>query len=350
MPESKNHYSVGQSKADRLIEELVEFCEPRAEIRDLLREILTTSVKLGLESDNVGEMKLINSSLKEMRYALKVFCAYEETRRAVIFGSARTPESDPCYQMAMETAKRLTEVGWMTITGAGGGIMEAGNRGAGPGNSFGINISLPFEQQSNPYIQGDPKLMHFRYFFTRKLSFMKESDATILFPGGFGTLDEGYETLTLVQTGKMEPRPILMMEPEGGTYWPSWMKFAEKELLQKNLISQDDLTLFEIIHNIDEAIVYLQDYYRVFHSMRYSGKFVIIRLHQEPPPDMVRQWSRDFQDIITEGEMETGASRPEENGEFPDLPRLFFKFNNKTFARLHLLIIRINRDLKTTST
>ncbi len=346
MPESKNHYSVGQPKADKLIEELVEFCEPSDEIRDLLRGILTTSVKLGLETDNVGEMKLINTSLKEMRYALKVFCGYEDTRRAVIFGSARTPETDPCYQMAMETAKCLTAAGWMTVTGAGGGIMEAGNRGAGPDKSFGINISLPFEQQANPYIQGNPRLMHFRYFFTRKLSFMKESDATILFPGGFGTLDEGYETLTLVQTGKAEPRPILLMEPEGGTYWQSWMHFAKEELLKKQLISEDDLTLFEIVHDIDEAVRFVQDYYRAFHSMRYLGDSVIIRLNQPPPPDKVREWNRDFEDIITKGKMETGPSLREENGEFPGLPRLFFKFNNKSFARLHLLILRINKDLQ----
>ncbi len=345
MPNSKNHYSVGQAKADQLIEKLVEFCEPRAEIRDLLREILTTSVKLGLESSHVGEMKLINSSLKEMRYALKVFCAYEDTRRAVIFGSARTPETDPCYRMAMETAKRLTEAGWMTITGAGGGIMEAGNRGAGPDNSFGINISLPFEQQANPYIQGNPRLMHFRYFFTRKLTFMKESHATLLFPGGFGTLDEGYETLTLVQTGKTEPRPILLMEPAGGTYWKSWIQFAERELVRQNLISSDDLSLFERVHDVDEAIRYLQNYYKVFHSMRYIGDQVIVRLHQAPPTELTKKWSQDFADILTQGPMETGSNLPEENGEFPGLPRLSFKFNNKSFARLHQLILRINQDL-----
>ena len=183
MPESKNHYSVGQSKPDRLIEELVEFCEPRAEIRDLLREILTTSVKLGLETDNAGEMKLINSSLKEMRYALKVFCAYEETRRAVIFGSARTPESDPCYQMAMETAKRLTEVGWMTITGAGGGIMEAGNRGAADvgAKSIGLNIVLPHEQAPNEYVT--PELcFNFHYFAIRKMHFLMRARVIAVFP------------------------------------------------------------------------------------------------------------------------------------------------------------------------
>lgn len=349
MPNSKNYYSVGQPKADRLIEELVEFCQPEEDIRNLLREILTTSVKLGLETDNVGEMKLINSSLKEMRYALKLFCAHQGTRRAVIFGSARTPETDPCYQMAMQTAKKLTEAGWMTITGAGGGIMEAGNRGAGPDNSFGINISLPFEQQANPYIEGNPKLMNFRYFFTRKLSFMKESDATILFPGGFGTLDEGYETLTLVQTGKAEPRPILLMEPEGDTYWKSWKEFAEQELLRKKMISPEDLTLFETMHNIEDAVRFIKNYYRVFHSMRYSGPLVIIRLHIAPPEDLVAEWSHDFSDIITRGQMETGASLPDENGEFPGLPRVFFEFNDKSFARLHQLILRINRDLSPTS-
>lgn len=347
------HYIVGDPKADELIDALVEFCGPEPRNRELIREILTTSVKIGREISNRGELKLINSSLKEMRYALKLFCPFEGTRRAVIFGSARTPETDPCYTMAQQTAQALTQAGWMTITGAGGGIMEAGNRGAGPGNSFGVNISLPFEQEANPYIQGDPKLMDFKYFFTRKLTFMKESDATFLFPGGFGTLDETFETLTLVQTGKAEPRPIVMVEPPDGTYWKDWHEFVVNELATKRkLISSSDLALFDIASDVDEAVRLVTRYYATYHSMRFVGPLAVLRLQHTPPPALVEAWNRDFSDMIESGKMETGPCLPEEKerGEFPELPRLFFKFDNNSFARLHQLIKRINEDMNPAET
>ncbi len=348
MPRTEKHYNVGDPKADELIAELVEFCDAEPKNQVLIREILTTSVKLGRETSNRGELKLINSSLKEMRYALKLFCPFEGTRRAVIFGSARTEETDPCYQMAQQTAQALTQVGWMTVTGAGGGIMEAGNRGAGPGNSFGVNISLPFEQDANPYIKGDPKLMDFKYFFTRKLTFMKETDATFLFPGGFGTLDEAFETLTLVQTGKTEPRPIIMVEPAGGTYWKDWQDFLINELAKRRLISDVDLALFDIVHDVDEAVKKVTDYYQTYHSMRFVGPLAVLRLHRAPSTEMVATWNSEFSDMVVEGAMETGPCLPEEKlkGEFPDLPRLVFTFNNNSYGRLHQLIQRINRDMK----
>lgn len=348
MPRPNKHYSVGDPKADELIDALVEFCGPESQNLKLIREILTTSVKIGREISNRGELKLINSSLKEMRYALKLFCPYEGTRRAVIFGSARTPETDPCYLMAQQTAEALTRAGWMTVTGAGGGIMEAGNRGAGPGNSFGVNITLPFEQEANPYIKDDPKLMDFKYFFTRKLTFMKESDATFLFPGGFGTLDESFETLTLVQTGKTEPRPIVMVEPPDGTYWKDWYEFVLNELYtQRSLISPADLHLFDIVHDVQEAVRIVTRYYDTYHSMRYVGPLAVLRLNRMPPPELVEAWNRDFSDMIQSGKMEAGPCLPEEKekGEFTDLPRLYFDFDNSHFARLHQLIKRINADM-----
>ena len=205
-----NHYSVGDPKAEQLIEELLEYCAEPA-LQELFREMLTTLVKLAQEHRDRGDYKLINTTLKELRHAFRVFLEYRDVRKVVIFGSARTPEDHPAYIMAQDLARRLVDDGMMVITGAGGGIMEAANRGAGRDLSFGINIKLPFEQKANPYIDGDPKLMQFKYFFTRKLMFIKESHATVLFPGGVGTLDEGFENLTLFQTGKCLPQPILMV-------------------------------------------------------------------------------------------------------------------------------------------
>ena len=225
---SKN-YIENESASDALIAELVSLCS-KPEQAELLQEILTTVIKLGMEHDDTGDYKLINTSLKELRHAMRIFSPYRETRKVTIFGSARTPSTDPCYIMAEKFALEMVKNNFMVITGAGPGIMEAANKGAGRDNSFGINIKLPSEQGSNSYINGDPKLMTFKYFFTRKLFFIKESSATAIFPGGIGTQDEGFENLTLFQTGKSMPRPIVLIEPEESTYWHGWIQYIEKEL------------------------------------------------------------------------------------------------------------------------
>ncbi|MFA6356216.1 MAG: LOG family protein, partial [Candidatus Omnitrophota bacterium] len=235
-------YRIGDKNVDNLINDLT--CEScSAETEGILREILTTAVKLGRESDDKGDLKLVNNTLKELRYSFKIFSPYRHVKKAVIFGSARSKPSSPEYKMAEEFARKMTGKGYMIVTGGGPGVMEAGNKGANMGMEFALNIRLPFEQKPNPYIYEKQKIISFKYFFTRKLIFIKETDATVLFPGGFGTNDEGFEMLTLIQTGKSKPRPILMMEPEGSTYWAVWRRFVNNELLRNGFIEKEDMSL-----------------------------------------------------------------------------------------------------------
>ena len=344
MPNS--NYSVGDPEAERMIQNLVDFCD-NSEVPDLLKEILTTIVKMGREHQDRGDFKLTNNTLKELRHAYRVFLPYREKRKVVIFGSARTPESDPSYQMAVETAQAVVDKGHMVITGAGGGIMEAANQGAGRENSFGINIRLPKEQRANLHIEGDSKLMQFKYFFTRKLIFIKESDATILFPGGFGTLDEGFENLTLFQTGKCMPRPIILVEPKNGTYWESLLHLLDKELLSRGYISSIDMNLFHIVHSVEDAIQHLDDYYRYYHSLRYVNGLTVLRFTKALSPAVIEYLNHEFQDILQEGTFQASEALESEKAqnEFPELPRLVFKFNQHYFGRLNEMILWINRNL-----
>ncbi len=296
----KANYSVGDPKAEQLIDELVEFCS-NPKVEDLLREIFTTVVKMGLEHEDRGDVKLTNTTLKELRHSFRVFQKYRDRKKVVVFGSSRTDPSDPNYQLAEDLARALVENGFMIITGAGPGIMAAANRGAGAENSFGINIKLPMEQAANAVIAGDSKLMHFKYFFTRKLMLLKESHATILFPGGFGTQDEGFENLTLFQTGKSMPRPILLVEPEQGTYWQHWRKYLETELLAKGYISPMDFNLFKTVHSVEAAVEYIQDYYSVFHSLRYVGDATVLRFHRDIPKPLVDQLNDEYAGILEKG-------------------------------------------------
>jgi len=239
-------YKANSEKINKLIQQIaVSYASGISE--ELLREMLVTIAKIGEEKMDIGDMKLVNTTLKELRYAFKVFSAYRDRRKVTIFGSARTNPSDREYKIAEAFAKAAADSSFLVITGSGPGIMEAGNKGAGTAHSFGVNIRLPFEQQPNPYIAGDSKLVNFKYFFTRKLMFIKESDATVLLPGGFGTMDEGFEVMTLFQTGKCRPMPIIMLEPAGGTYWKKWLTFIKKGILDMGYISEDDLKIFKIM-------------------------------------------------------------------------------------------------------
>lgn len=343
---ANSNYSVGDPKAEQMIQDLVDFCDNPV-VPDLLKEILTTVVKMGLEHTDRGDFKLTNNTLKELRHAYRVFLPYREKPKVVIFGSARTPESDPSYQMAQETARLLVEKGHMIITGAGGGIMEAANRGAGRENSFGINIRLPKEQRANLHIDGDSKLMQFKYFFTRKLIFIKESEATILFPGGFGTLDEGLENLTLFQTGKCMPRPVILVEPKNGTYWESLVRQFEEEMLPRGYISSIDMNLFHIAHSVEDAVQHLEDYYRYYHSLRYVRELTVLRFTKALSPAVVEYLNHEFRDILSGGDFQASkALEPEiAQNEFPDLPRLVFQFNKQYFGRLNEMILWINRNL-----
>jgi uncharacterized protein (TIGR00730 family) len=342
---TNNHYIVGDPRIDQMILELSKTGNT-PECQALMKEMLTTLVKFSHEHSDVGDFKLINTSLKELRHGLKTFYPYRHKIKVVMFGSARTGEDDPCYQMAQQLAEALSRNGLMVISGAGGGVMEAANRGAGPENSFGINIKLPFEQKPNPYIQGNPKLMNLKYFFTRKLLFIKESNATVLFPGGFGTLDEGFENITLFQTGKSLPRPIVLAEPENGTFWKNWLHHIQTDLLGKGYIGEDDLKLFYISNSVGQSVKYILDFYRTYHSLRYVKELTVLRFTRQIPSALIDRLNAEFKDIIREGEIRASPPLQEEilKKEWLDLPRLVFNFNKRNFGRLMELIHCINRS------
>jgi uncharacterized protein (TIGR00730 family) len=338
------HHDEAIAKA---IESLVAMVPAGFPHSDLIREMITASMYLPTAGLDRGELKILNSTLKEFRYSFKVFERYADRRKVSIFGSARTPVDDAVYQHAKKFAHALAQRGFMVITGAGPGVMRAGNEGAGRENSFGVNIRLPFEQEANDIIQGDEKLINFKYFFTRKLSFIKESDAIVLFPGGFGTLDEGFETLTLLQTGKSDPLPVVMMDVPQGTYWTQFDDYVRTVLLRKNLISPPDLNLYRYTTDIDKAVAEIEKFYRNYHSLRYVDDLVIMRLVKKPTPELLARLQADFQDILAPGaRFEVADSpHPAERNEAPDvlaLPRLTFRFVRKQFGRLRRLIDEIN--------
>jgi len=345
MKKIPREYEIGDKVADNLIIELVKLCGPN-ENGDILKEIITTVVKLGMESSDKGDLKLINNALKELRYSFRVFVPYRNIKKAIIFGSARANQVSDEYKMAEEFSKKMTDKGYMIVTGGGPGIMEAGNKGAKQGQDFALNIRLPFEQKPNPYVDEKEKLINFKYFFTRKLIFVKETDATVLFPGGFGTNDEGFEMLTLVQTGKSKPRPIVLLEPAGSEYWSEWRNFIKKQLVDKGFANNEDLNFTYLTNNVDDAVKYIVDFYRVYHSIRYVLGLTVIRLNKKLTDKTLEFINQEFKDILTEGEINLSTATQEEveKGEYPELPRLIMNFNLRDYGRLYELINAINRD------
>ncbi|WP_164104292.1 LOG family protein [Candidatus Laterigemmans baculatus] len=300
-----------------------------------------------LESDRTseGDLKILSRTLRELRYAFKVFRPYRRRRKVTIFGSARTPPDDPAYQTAEEFGRAMAKHGWMIITGAGRGIMEAGHVGAGRESSMGLNIVLPFEQRANDTIDGDAKLVTMRYFFTRKLMFVKECSAVVCLPGGFGTLDEALETLTLLQTGKQTMIPVVFLDPPGGTYYRELSKFIDRELLEGNMISAEDVRLYRVTDSVDEAVEEVLGFYRVFHSMRYVRHSLVMRLNSPLSEQTLAEVNERFNDILVEGEfIQRSALREErDEAELADLPRLVGHFDRRSLGRLRMLIDFINR-------
>jgi uncharacterized protein (TIGR00730 family) len=309
----------------------------------LIRQALETILRMmGRDADRL-DWKILTYALQDMERGFQIFHPYRHTRKITIFGSARTNPSSPDYQLAEQFAKQVTELGFMVMTGAGGGIMEAGNAGAGPDHSFGLNIQLPFEQGANPVMEGDPKLINFKYFFTRKLFFLRESDALVLFPGGFGTQDETFESLTLIQTGKADPMPIVMVDHPGGDYWQGWDGYIRNHLLRRGLISSDDPSLYTITDNVDDACYAISSFYRVYHSCRYVGDRLVLRLKCDLSDAAVEVLNDEFEGILTGGKIQKTMALPEEhNDETAPLPRLVMHFNHRDFGRLHQLIWRLN--------
>lgn len=312
--------------------------------RDLLAEIMVTVTRLAREKTDRGDLKLLTSSFKELRYAFKVFAPYAGIRKVSIFGSSRTPPTHPDYIQAEEFARRIRERGWMVITGAGEGIMGAGHLGAGAAGSFGVAIRLPHEQKTNVTIADDAKLITFKYFFTRKILFLKEASAICLFPGGFGTQDEGFEALTMVQTGKNTLIPLVLVDAPGGTYWQHWRTYVKAELLHNGMISAEDMNLFKLTDDVDEAVEEITGFYRRFHSMRYVGDLMVIRMSSMIPPQLLERLNDTYGRILTGGKIEQAPGPLDgEQDEFPGLPRLAFRFNRKDIGCLRLMVDEINR-------
>lgn len=316
---------------------------------DMVRKMLITALKAGQECESRGDIKLMNSSLKEMRFTSKAFGPYRHVRKVTVFGSARTAPDEPIYRMAVELGSALANAGFMIITGAGPGIMQAANEGAGPEKSFGINIRLPFEQRANPIFENSPRLVTYKYFFNRKVAFLKEAHAVALFPGGFGTLDEAMETLTLIQTGKRDPIPLVLMDVPGGTYWKRWTEFMRHELLEQGYISNPDMRLFEQADSVGRAAGIINRFYRRYHGMRYVNGKLVIRMSKAMAEDGVEELARRFAPILLPGgDIRQGAALPDEadEPELAGLPRLLIDFNRKDFGSLRSLIDAIN-DLPT---
>ena len=325
---------------DRLIKSIGETDHP-----DLVREMIIAALKAGQERNDRAHMKLMNTTMKEMRFTGKMFGPYSNVRKVTVFGSARTQPDEPIYDMARAFGKKLADSGYMVITGAGGGIMYAANEGAGPESSFGVNIQLPFEQKPNPVLKGNPKLITYKYFFNRKVAFLKEADAVALFPGGFGTLDEAMEALTLLQTGKQTPLPLVLIDEPGGTYWSRWLRFFREELLLGNYISEGDFELFKRVNSTDEAFEVIHHFYSCYHSMRYIRDKLIIRLSYAIESQAINILNETFSDILVpDGRIYMAETFPEEKdeSEIAHLPRLIVDFNMMDFGKLKTLIDAIN--------
>ncbi len=311
---------------------------------ELAAELIQTVLRMAEDRPGRAEMKLILRAIKEIRYGFKMFKPYRGCRKISIFGSARSVSSSPDYAAARQFGQLIRAAGFMVITGAGGGIMQAGHEGAGLNQSFGVAIKLPFEQKVNAVISGDPKLAYFRYFFSRKLMFIKESNAVALFPGGFGTHDEAFEALTLVQTGRADPMPIVMIDHPGGTYWRRWEAFVREALLAEAMISPVDTSLYLITDDVNTAVSHITTFYRNYISLRFVDRRLVLRLRHPPAADELDRLNADFHDILAEDRIRLASAAEIEpvDAPIPNLPRLVLHFNRNSPARLRQLIDRLN--------
>ena len=337
-------YEIGDPEIDRLIEELVTAAGGGAN-QDLVEEMIVTTLKLLRDDAERGDVKLANTALKEMRYPFRIFSRFRDVHKVSIFGSARTLPDSPNYKLAAEFARIMTEDrNWMVITGAGPGIMEAGNEGAGRERSFGVNIRLPFEADANRHVLPD-RLINFKYFFTRKLIFVKESHAFALFPGGFGTMDEAFEALTLIQTGKSPMAPIVLIESEGTGYWETWEAFVRDDLLGNGMITTEDLGLFTHAHDVTQAADAICDFYLNYQSQRYVDGNLVLRMLRGPDDQLLEELNEEYGDIVVAGKIVRVAASPSEvlEADSPELDRISFQFNRRHFGRLRQLINKLNQ-------
>ncbi len=311
---------------------------------ELIEEMIVTALKIGRDQMGVADLKLINRSLKELRYAAKVFAPYANIRKIAVFGSARTAPEAISFQMAEQFGREIIKRNFMVITGGGDGIMGAAQKGAGREHSFGLNIRLPFEQRANPIIDGDGKLINFNYFFTRKLNFVKETHALALFPGGFGTMDEGFEVLTLMQTGKARIIPMVLLDQPDGTYWETWMKFVRDDMFNLGYVSSEDFSLFKLCHSVEQAVEEVVQFYKIYHSARWVGDQLVMRINRRLSDQAVAQLNEKFADIVREGEIVQSRALSQEKNEpeIWELPRLVLKPHRRDFGRFRILIDAVN--------
>ncbi|MBI4682600.1 MAG: TIGR00730 family Rossman fold protein [Nitrospirae bacterium] len=338
------YFKRTEGTIDKAIDELISIVD-NVEHPDLVREMIIAALKAGSEDNDRAHLKLMNSTMKEMRFTGKIFSPYREIRKVTVFGSARTRPEEPIYEMARRFGKKLADSGYMVITGGGPGIMQAANEGAGTEKSFGVNILLPFEQKPNPVLIGNPRLITYKYFFNRKVAFLKEADAVALFPGGFGTLDEAMEAITLLQTGKHAPLPLVLIDEPGGTYWSRWLKFFREELLTEGYIDESDFELFESVDSIDAAVERINHFYSRYHSIRYVDKKLVIRLRSALDDASVKKLNNKFSDILAPGGRIYLSGPFAEEGdelEIAHLARLVVDFNLRDFGRMRALIDEIN--------
>ncbi|MFP5317479.1 MAG: TIGR00730 family Rossman fold protein [Acidimicrobiia bacterium] len=335
---------TGDGALDRRLLELLDGRVVDPDDLDLLFEMLTTVVRMAGDDVDRLNLKITNSALKEMRQAFRVFKPYRHVPKITIFGSARTLPDDPLYVQTRDLAAALAARGWMVVTGAGPGIMQAGAEGAGPERTIGVNIRLPFEQEANPFIAGDSRLVSMKYFFTRKLMLMKESAGFVVLPGGFGTLDETFELLTLLQTGKASLAPLVLLEVPGGTYWRAWEHFLHEEVAARGLISEDDFDLYHLTDNVEDAVGEVLGFYRNYHSMRYVGSTLVVRLRAAPTADELGRLNEEFADICVAGGIEATGPLPAETAgnDHVELPRLALRFDRLNHGRLRAMIDRLN--------
>jgi uncharacterized protein (TIGR00730 family) len=311
---------------------------------DLIQTIRDYAEKLLTDGTTRGDLKILSRTLRELRYAFKVFSPYRQHRKVTVFGSARTLPDAPAYQQAMAFGSEMAARNWMIITGAASGIMEAGHRGAGRDHAMGLNIMLPFEQSANPVIAGDAKLVHMKYFFTRKLMFVKECDAVVCLPGGFGTLDEALEVLTLLQTGKHDMMPVVFLDEPGGTYWRGLDEFVQRNLLATGMISPEDVSLYSLTDTVANAVAEVTGFYRNYHSMRYVKSQLVFRIQRPLTADELQAINDNFSDILSQGQFHQSGALPAERDEpqLAQLSRLAFSFNRRSLGRLRKLIDHLN--------
>ncbi len=343
-PRYRKQITVGDPDIDARVRQLVDDMGTDKP-HELIEEMIVTALKMARDQTSVADLKMLNRALKEMRYASRVFSPYRDRRKVTVFGSARTPEEAPEAISAEEFGRKMRDHGYMMVTGGGDGIMGAAQRGAGRDASFGLNILLPFEQSANETILGDTKLINFNYFFTRKLNFMKETHAIALFPGGFGTFDEGFEALTLMQTGKARIFPIVLVDKPGGNYWQTWIDFLRDHLLKLHLISPEDFHLLHQATSVDDAVAHITQFYKNFHSYRWLGSRLVMRLQQPLTQNHIEQMDTEFADVLASGKFEqapSAVSGENSDPEIAHLPRLVFQPRRRNFGRLRQVIDAVN--------